>query len=961
MNVKRSTYGIKVNHLPPDITEEQVSMYFEHYGSIDSVIVKDGDNERYAFVNFHSDSCAQTAAKEMNGALVSGKRIHCRAQDQEGTRRSSSVGEYAVKVTCLSKRTKADTLSELFSFGSSDMIQSIKVNTCPSGQFNYAYVNYFSRRDAAMAVKRLDKSLVDGSEIRVNIHPSTPAHASPNSPYPNYRSLMPAQPYVPKSLPIMPAPASSYGRRHSATPQYVEPAVHHHPAMQRHFSQPFLPSSNHTHHIGGTQPCTVKVSIYGELSPDDLEEVFSQFGEIQDRPIVRSGDPNFSYINFSSSQAATSALTLNNTTVKGVRVEVKVSRKQRSIAIPNRESREVPCASLVGSILWIKHRDELERLKKEHQVSLKPSSNCIKMWGQREQVNAVEECLELMIKRLKEGIVVKDCELPCHSVPFFEQDLAIEGVKKIEASQGVEFCILKSTLPETPFALESFCEKVKECFTTQSPNSDAIPMRSDLLSFLKIKALKSSSPTAETMWLWENDSGTGYGSYTPAVSSQLSQDCTDNPTGSTVLKIGRHFYEIDFSKMTQTNVTTNRSRNIIQAASSTVCVQWFYEDDMKTHVPYTAEQSAEIEQMFQSETSRYLVIKGKTYTFDFSAMTQCNVVSRNSRKIERRLKVSQEKVFPSEEHVITLQVSGLPASLDPAIEELERMVAGATIEKECQLYEDSSDEFQVRLMKNMTKYFVTAELVDKSLKLKGMPRYVERVALLAEQEKISDREQRLQEGGEMECLLPPSWDPQSSNLLLATVKEGSEEWNNEVSNIRKTLNGITIVKLERIQNKWLWERYSFAKKRMSKTNKDHVNEKHLYHGTRDTPPEKVFNSEKGFDFRYSKAGLWGTGSYFAVNASYSDAFAYKTVHGVIRKQMFICKVLTGESYAAERKDESLRQPPLKPATSQGSFAEERYDSVKGYTNGSHVYIVYDHEKVYPAYLVTYRRSGGYFF
>lgn len=888
VSVKRSTYGIKVNHLPHNITEEQVSLYFKCYGSIASVFVKDGDNECYAFVNFHSESCAQTAAREMNGALVGGKHVNCRAQTQGG-------------------------------------------------------------RSSSRAVNRLDKSLVDGSRIMVSMHPSTPLHASPNSPEPNYRSLIPAQPIL-RSVKTsnIEAHALSYGRRYSATPQYVQPPR---PAMQRHFSQPSLPVSNPTQHIESTQMCTVKVSIYGDLSPDDLEEVFSQFGEIQEKPIVRPGKPNYCYINFSSPQAATSSLSLSNTTVKGVRVEVKVSRKQRSIT--HRESKEVPCASLVATILWIKHRDELERLKEQHQVSLKPSSDCIKMWGQTEQINAVEECLQLLIKKLKEDIEVKNCELPCHSVPLFEQDLAIEEVKKIEASQGVEFCILKQTIP---FALASFCEKVKECFTpkpTQVRNSDAIPMRSDLASFLEVKALKEDSSEAEPTWLWENDSGTEFESYTPTVSSQLSQDYTANPTGSTLLQIGQHAYKIDFSKMTQTNIISNRSRNIMQSASSTVCVQWLYKDDMKVYVPYTAEQSAEIEQMFQSETSRHLDIKGNTYTFDFSAMTQCNIVSRNSRKIKRRLKVN-EKCIPSEECVITLQVSGLPASLGPAIEELESMVARATIEKQCRLYKDSSDEFQVRLIKDMTKYFVTAELVDKSLKLKGMPRYVERVALLAEQEKILDREQHLQGEGEMEYKLPSGWDPQPSNLLLAGVKGSSKEWNNEFSNIKKTLPGAIIVKLERIQNKWLWERYSFAKKRMSKTNNDHVNEKHLFHGTRTTPPEKVFNSEKGFDFRYSKAGLWGMGSYFAVNASYSDAYAYQTMmHGVNVKQMFICKVLTGESYVARAKDESLRQPPLKLATSRGSFAEERYDSVKGYTNGSDVYVVYDHEKVYPAYLVTY--------
>jgi hypothetical protein len=304
--------------------------------------------------------------------------------------------------------------------------------------------------------------------------------------------------------------------------------------------------------------------------------------------------------------------------------------------------------------------------------------------------------------------------------------------------------------------------------------------------------------------------------------------------------------------------------------------------------------------------------------------------------------------------VLSLQVSGLLKSLDRSIEKLNLLVEGAAIEKECQLYDDTSDGFKAQLMKKISEYFVTAHLVGKCLKLKRIPGYVERVHLLAEQEKLSHREQQIREEREFE--FPPHWKPQSEEVLLDAVKRGSDEWNKQVTKIQKTLPGATIVKLERIQNTWLWERYSFAKKRMLKTNKGLVNEKHLFHGTRDTPPEKVFRSEKGVDFRFSREGLWGTGSYFAVNAAYSDSYAYSTPGG--GKQMFICKVLTGDSYeAGTNTDRSLRQPPLKPATSQGSFEEQRYDSVKGYTNGSYVYVVYDHEKVYPAYLVTYTVDG----
>jgi hypothetical protein len=43
--------------------------------------------------------------------------------------------------------------------------------------------------------------------------------------------------------------------------------------------------------------------------------------------------------------------------------------------------------------------------------------------------------------------------------------------------------------------------------------------------------------------------------------------------------------------------------------------------------------------------------------------------------------------------------------------------------------------------------------------------------------------------------------------------------------------------------------------------------------------------------RYSRAGLWGTGTYFAVNARYSDGYAYRENN---LKQMFLAEVILGK-------------------------------------------------------------------
>ena len=52
-------------------------------------------------------------------------------------------------------------------------------------------------------------------------------------------------------------------------------------------------------------------------------------------------------------------------------------------------------------------------------------------------------------------------------------------------------------------------------------------------------------------------------------------------------------------------------------------------------------------------------------------------------------------------------------------------------------------------------------------------------------------------------------------------------------------------------------------------------------------------------------------------------------------------------YIKTGQDSRLTMPPLKPSSS-----EDRYDSVHGITHSTSIYIVYDHDKSYPAYLIT---------
>ena len=214
---------------------------------------------------------------------------------------------------------------------------------------------------------------------------------------------------------------------------------------------------------------------------------------------------------------------------------------------------------------------------------------------------------------------------------------------------------------------------------------------------------------------------------------------------------------------------------------------------------------------------------------------------------------------------------------------------------------------------------------------------------------------------------PPTWDHSQEKMVeLMPVPTASLEWEKVETLLHSTLPQAEIVKLERIQNKWLWDAYYRSKERIYQKNAGQVNELQLFHGTSHTPPEKIYGSEKGFDFRFSGTGMWGEGAYFAVNAKYSNNYAYKTPTNVAgdntatgeQKQIFVAQVLTGFS-ARIPHNRFLKKPPVITESPDTSgivtiFKEQRYDSVRGETGGSHIYVVYEHDKAYLEYLLTYQ-------
>ena len=273
---------------------------------------------------------------------------------------------------------------------------------------------------------------------------------------------------------------------------------------------------------------------------------------------------------------------------------------------------------------------------------------------------------------------------------------------------------------------------------------------------------------------------------------------------------------------------------------------------------------------------------------------------------------------------------------------------------------------------------------QKVLKLMGTKLKIDsaKIAILQEIVKFHDTTTTPAKDSLLEEV-PAEWVKQTKDVEVFELTRESDEWEYVASKFELTMEDHTIVKIIRIQNTKLWRKYAHQKKVLKDDNNGIVNEMELFHGSRGNDPKDIYEGRDGFDMRYSASGMWGRANYFAVNAKYCHNYAHprdagssygiqsvpygyhQNARSLYQRgnffnymsrisssrtglmEMFLVKVLTGESLFCPSNSE-LRMPPFKPGSNR-----VRYDTVSGNTAGSMVYMTYDNEKAYPAYLITY--------
>jgi len=199
---------------------------------------------------------------------------------------------------------------------------------------------------------------------------------------------------------------------------------------------------------------------------------------------------------------------------------------------------------------------------------------------------------------------------------------------------------------------------------------------------------------------------------------------------------------------------------------------------------------------------------------------------------------------------------------------------------------------------------------------------------------------------------PKNWVPQSTNSLRYVVPADSKEFLSVLNRMRETMPMVRIVSLQRVQNKRFWDFYSGSKKYLRKKWNQEPAELELFHGTQSL--DAILTDESGWRIQYAnERGMWGPGCYFAQNALYSHNYSSAGVN-LNERQMFLAQVLVGEikNYGVQPQPGLKLPPPLDDKLDEEG-QRRHADSVKGYTNGSYVHIVYENNRAYPKYIITY--------
>lgn len=611
-----------------------------------------------------------------------------------------------------------------------------------------------------------------------------------------------------------------------------------------------------------------------------------------------------------------------------LREPVKSQPSSRSIPVPNpivvkalthdsqtkRDVRKIKCDTKVSEVKILP--------PPSHNLSGVPT---ISISGEPERVEKAFSLVQEKLSTIERQIQTKNyCMDVFYSPLLAMKDSEIfERIKTIEDENCVSFLVQRVDNKKYPVTM----------FSSLVQTSD---------SLLRVSELRKAELLMSPMsWSVQSFSGNWF-PWPVAVNEYLNKclqesiksfDYTDTENGIV--------YRIDLNKMEAVD-TQQGTVHSLKAEPSQACT-W------RGVVPYTDAQAVEIEMCLRHGIVKSVNCNGRQCYFDFHSSMEINVSDGQATIVKREPNIPSEYLNPR------VKVVARGMLVDGAVRQLDCLLQSRLEEEVVPLPGGGAGRstHPSLVVQFVQQYCVrgTCSTLGDTIRIQGIDKnYIAKV--IVELMKSIGSIQFAPSGSRImsNFQTPVGWYPQVDDTEVFDVVCGSQDWES-VKEIWQRTCSWSIVRIQRIQSRWLWRQYTLSRERLAHKNNGRHNEILLFHGTSTTNPPDVYNSERGFDARFSRPGMWGTGIYFAVNAAYSaKSYAYEQLDK--SRQVFLARVLTGDSIVCSP-SQALKMPPLKDSADGSS---ERYDSIKGNVPGrtsTEVYIVYDQDKAYPEYLITF--------
>ncbi|KAA0720849.1 Poly [ADP-ribose] polymerase 12 [Triplophysa tibetana] len=195
--------------------------------------------------------------------------------------------------------------------------------------------------------------------------------------------------------------------------------------------------------------------------------------------------------------------------------------------------------------------------------------------------------------------------------------------------------------------------------------------------------------------------------------------------------------------------------------------------------------------------------------------------------------------------------------------------------------------------------------------------------------------------------LPEHWDKSltpDTGFKKVSLSSSSSEYNRIQQLFNTTMRGFNIHRIQRIQNKALWEVFQWQKDQMKKNNGGrNVEEKQLFHGTDTKHLDAICLNNLDWRICGTHGTAYGKGSYFARDAQYSHSYTKDS------GTMFVCRILVGDYTKGE-------SGYLRPPSKDGGDTLFYHSCVNDVYNPT-IFVVFEKHQIYPEYLIEYRESS----